>query len=93
MRRLPSQRWRPVEASGWSRTSANVANGVRCWSATNLVNRVCVEAAVEFGFLIGGDRKRALVGRNAVPQILDKLDALVHGQLLQLGFQCQSLVF
>src|SRR5580658_4791389 len=75
-----------------SQPAANVANGVRRRSSTILVNRVCVEASIEFDFLIGGNRKRALVSRNAVPEILDKLDTLVHGQLLQLRFHRQSLV-
>ncbi|HXI49587.1 MAG TPA: hypothetical protein VNH39_13495 [Steroidobacteraceae bacterium] len=69
-----------------SQPAANVANGVRRRSSTIFVNRVCVEATIEFDFLIGGNRKCALVSRNAVPEIFDKLDALVHGQLLQLRF-------
>jgi hypothetical protein len=60
---------------------AYVANGVRRRSSTILVNRVCVEAAVAFDSLIGGNRECALVSRYAVPEIFDKLDALVHGQL------------
>src|SRR5271165_4928134 len=75
-----------------SQLAANVANGVGRRSSTILINRVCVETAVEFRSLIGGNRKCALVSRNAVPEIFDKLDALVHSQLLQLRFHGQSLV-
>src|ERR1700675_2215080 len=55
-----------------SQLAANVANCVRPWSATMLVNRVCVETAVEHphGFCGGFGVSRDAVGEEHLGQLL-----------------------
>jgi len=44
-----------------------------------VINGVGIEATIEFGLLFRRDSQYLLIGRYAVPEVLNQLDALVNG--------------
>jgi hypothetical protein len=64
--------------------SAYIRHRIAGQAAVVFIHLIRVQAPIKFSYLFNGESQRLLVGGNAVPQVFNQLDPLLHWELLRL---------